>query len=169
MPQTGSKPTHIVYLALGSNLGNRAENLEKTCQALDQHGWLMARSPVYETPPWGIVEQPAFLNQVIKIETSLAPVRLLTFLKRLEIQLGRTPAERYGPRVIDIDILFYDDRVVQRRKLKIPHPRLPERAFVLVPLADLAPEMVHPVTKKRVVEMLNQVDRAGINRYPSST
>lgn len=102
------------------------------------------------------------------VETRLSPHRLLSYLKRLEVQLGRMPAERYGPRVIDIDILFYDDIVVEKHKLRIPHPRLPERAFVLVPLADLAPQLVHPVTKKTVLEMLSQVDRSGIVRFSAS-
>jgi len=128
-------------------------------------GWLKASSPIYETPPWGIVDQPAFLNQVVQIETSLSPVKLLSFLKRLEVQLGRTPTERYGPRLIDIDILFYNNKIVDRRKLKIPHPRLAERAFVLVPLADLAPQLRHPVSHKTVSEMLSQVDSTGIQRY----
>lgn len=132
-------------------------------------GWLRASSPIYETPPWGIVDQPAFLNQVVQIETSLSPVKLLSFLKRLETQLGRIPAERYGPRLIDIDILFYNNEIMERRKLKIPHPRLAERAFVLVPLADLAPQLRHPVSHKSVSEMLSQVDSTGINRYPTSS
>jgi len=130
-------------------------------------GWLRASSPIYETPPWGIVDQPAFLNQVVQIETSLSPVKLLSFLKQLEAQLGRIPAERYGPRLIDIDILFYNNQIVERRKLKIPHPRLAERAFVLVPLADLAPQLRHPVSHKSVSEMLSQVDSTGIKRYPT--
>lgn len=131
-------------------------------------GWLRSSSPIYETPPWGIVDQPAFLNQVVQIETSLSPVKLLSFLKRLEAHLGRIPAERYGPRLIDIDILFYNNKIVERRKLKIPHPRLAERAFVLVPLADLAPQLRHPVSHKSVSEMLSQVDRSGIKRYPTT-
>jgi 2-amino-4-hydroxy-6-hydroxymethyldihydropteridine diphosphokinase len=134
-------------------------------KALEMQGWLKASSPIYETPPWGIVDQPAFLNQVVQIETSLSPVKLLSFLKRLEVQLGRTPTERYGPRLIDIDILFYNNKIVDRRKLKIPHPRLAERAFVLVPLADLAPQLRHPVSHKTVSEMLSQVDSTGIQRY----
>jgi len=163
---TPSIASHLVYLALGSNLGIRSKNLENARNALEMQGWLKESSPIYETPPWGIVDQPAFLNQVVKIETNLSPVKLLSFLKQLEIKLGRTPAERYGPRLIDIDILFYNNEIVNRRKLKIPHPRLAERAFVLVPLADLAPLLRHPASQKTVSEMLSQVDSAGIRRYP---
>ena len=156
-----------MYLALGSNLGIRSKNLKNARNALEMQGWLKDSSPIYETPPWGIVDQPAFLNQVVRIETSLSPGKLLSFLKRLEIQLGRTPAERYGPRLIDIDILFYNNKIVERKKLRIPHPRLAERAFVLVPLADLAPQLRHPVSQKSISEMLSQVDSTGIRRYPT--
>lgn len=162
---TPSTDSHLVYLALGSNLGIRSNNLQNARAALEMQGWLRASSPIYETPPWGIVDQPAFLNQVVQIETSLSPVKLLSFLKRLEAQLGRIPAERYGPRLIDIDILFYNNKIVERRKLKIPHPRLAERAFVLVPLADLAPQLRHPISHISVSEMLSHIDSTGIKRY----
>lgn len=159
------KTQHLVYLALGSNLGKRSENLRQAREALDAQGWLKDSSQIFETPPWGIVDQPSFLNQVVKIETSYSPARLLNFLKRLEVQLGRTPAERYGPRVIDIDILFYDEAIIEQRKLKIPHPRLAERAFVLVPLAELAPQLRHPLTHLTATEMLELVDTSGIRNY----
>jgi 2-amino-4-hydroxy-6-hydroxymethyldihydropteridine diphosphokinase len=149
---------HIVYLALGSNLGNRTINLNTAINSLTPQMVLKKKSPVYETPPWGFTDQPAFLNQVVMVETYEEPERLLKHLKRLETALGRIPNFQNGPRLMDIDILFYDDLVLDIAPLVIPHPRLHERAFVLVPLADIAPDLVHPVLKKTVREML-----AGIN------
>ena len=149
---------HIVYLALGTNLGNRLLNLNTAINNLTPQMNVKKKSPVYETPPWGFADQPAFLNQVVKVETYEGPERLLGHLKRLETALGRVPNFQNGPRLIDIDILFYDDLVLDTASLVIPHPRLHERAFVLVPLADIAPDLIHPVLQKSVREML-----AGIN------
>jgi 2-amino-4-hydroxy-6-hydroxymethyldihydropteridine diphosphokinase len=115
---------------------------------------LKAVSGVYETKPWGYLDQPDFLNQVIEGETELTPTRLLDFLKRIEKKMGREKNFRNGPRLIDLDILLYGDRVVHTTRLHIPHPELTERAFVLVPLAELAPELVHPVEGKRIAELL---------------
>jgi 2-amino-4-hydroxy-6-hydroxymethyldihydropteridine diphosphokinase len=155
----------IVYLALGSNLGDRPANLRAALEALPPEVRLMDESPVYETPPWGYADQPAFLNMAVKAETGLAPRELLAYLKGIEIRLGRTPTFRNGPRQIDIDILFLDDLVLDEDGLIIPHPRLHERAFVLVPLADVAAQVVHPVLKKSVLELLAKVDPGGIRRY----
>lgn len=159
----------IIYLALGTNLGDRAANLRAALEALPPDVQVLAASPVYETPPWGVVDQPAFLNQVARAETDLAPLDLLAYLKRLEAALGRTPSARYGPRQIDLDILFYADRVIDLPGLNVPHPRLAERAFVLVPLADLAPDLVHPQTGLSVRQMLERVDRSGIQRFQGDT
>jgi 2-amino-4-hydroxy-6-hydroxymethyldihydropteridine diphosphokinase len=155
----------VVFLALGSNLGDRAANLQAAQRALPPAVRLVAISPIYETPPWGILEQPAFLNQALKAETDLSPQDLLAYLKRLEVQLGRQPGQRYGPRQIDLDILFYADRVLETEKLSIPHPRLAERAFVLVPLADIAPDLRHPLTGKTAKEMLELLDTTGIHLF----
>ncbi len=126
---------------------------------------VIAESPIYETPPWGYLEQPAFLNQVVQGNTRLKPETLLTYLKQLEIKMGRTPTVRYGPRLIDIDILFYDDLILDKPNLAIPHPHLHERAFVLVPLADIAPEYHHPVSGKSTRQLLAQVDSSQIRFY----
>jgi len=155
----------ILYLALGSNLGDRFANLQAAMAALPPAVRVLARSPVYETPPWGLADQPAFLNMALKGRTALAPLDLLKHLKRLEIELGRLPAVRWGPRRIDMDILFYDRLILETPELTLPHPRLHERAFVLVPLADLAPDLRHPVLGAAVRELLAGVDTAGIRLY----
>jgi len=155
----------IVYLALGSNLGDRLANLEATLAALPPVVKVLERSPVYETPPWGVTDQPAFLNMVLKGESHLAPAALLAHLKHLETGLGRLPSIQYGPRLIDIDILFYGSLVLETPELSIPHPHLHERAFVLVPLADLAAEFIHPLLGKPVRQLLAAVDTTGVKRY----
>lgn len=155
----------VTYLALGSNIGDRLANLRRAVAALSPVVSVQAQSPVYETPAWGYVDQEPFLNMVLKAETVLAPAALLAHLKRLESELGRTPSFRWGPRLIDIDILLYDELVISTPELTIPHPRLPERAFVLVPLADLAPGLVHPVLGQPISELLAALDRSGITRW----
>lgn len=157
--------THTVWLALGSNLGDRLANLGAAVAALAPEARLLRASPVYETPPWGYTDQPAFLNQVVQVETGLPPAGLLKKLKRIEAGLGRRATFRNGPRLIDLDILFYDDLILEAPGLVIPHPHLAERAFVLVPLADLAPDWPHPVLKKSVRTLLEAVDTRGIRRY----
>jgi 2-amino-4-hydroxy-6-hydroxymethyldihydropteridine diphosphokinase len=158
-------PLHIVYLALGTNLGDRLANLRAAASALPPVVTVLASSPIYETPPWGVTEQPAFLNMVIKGETHHRPQNLLKHLKLLETKLGRLPSIRYGPRKIDIDLLFYDDILLNTPGLTIPHPRLHERSFVLVPLADLAPGLVHPVFGKTILQLLTKVDSTGVKVY----
>ena len=157
--------TSKVYLALGTNLGDRAGNLRAAMAALPPYVRVLKKSLVYETQPWGVTDQPAFLNMVLKGKTSLAPMELLKYLKELETRLGRRPSIRYGPRIIDIDMLFYDDVILKTPKLTIPHPDLHERAFVLVPLADLAPELLHPAIGKTVRQLLAELDTTGVKRY----
>ncbi|MBL8077036.1 MAG: 2-amino-4-hydroxy-6-hydroxymethyldihydropteridine diphosphokinase [Anaerolineales bacterium] len=156
---------HIVYLALGSNMGIRLANLKNAINNLTPQMTVKAKSHVYETPPWGFKEQPPFLNQVVQVETYLQPEALIHHLKRLETALGRVPNFQNGPRIIDIDILFFDDMVLNSPNVQIPHPRLHERAFVLTPLADLAPALVHPVLNKSVSMLLAGVDQSSIQRY----
>lgn len=153
---------HIVYLALGSNMGNRAANLKAAIMALPPQMEVKAKSQVYETPPWGYTNQEKFLNQVLKVQTYLQPEQLLKHLKRLEVALGREPTFQNGPRLIDIDILFYDDLVFESPTVTIPHPRLHERAFVLMPLMDIAPDLVHPVKKQSIRELIAFCDVSGI-------
>ena len=158
-------PPPIIYLALGTNLGDRFANLQAAIAALPPAVRVLAQSPVYETPPWGLTDQPAFLNMVLKGETALAPVELLKRLKLLETELGRLPAVRWGPRRIDMDILFYDKLILDTPELTIPHPHLHERAFVLVPLADLAPDLVHPLLSATIKKLRSAVDTTGVKRY----
>ncbi len=157
--------SYIVYLALGTNLGDRPANLRAAIETLPPEIKVIAESKVYETPPWGYEDQPAFLNMAVKGETVLKPDPLLKRLKRLEVQLGREQSFRWGPRLIDIDILFYDDLILESESLTIPHPRLHERAFVLVPLADIAPDFVHPVLKETIKELSVRVDTDDIHLY----
>lgn len=157
--------SETVYLALGTNLGDRVENLRAALQALLPLMDIQAASPVYETPPWGYTDQPAFLNMAVHGETVLPPADLLRELKRIEVELGRQPNFRYGPRLIDLDILFYGQQTLELENLAIPHPRLHERAFVLVPLSDLAPDLRHPLLGKTVTELLNTVERGEIRRF----
>jgi 2-amino-4-hydroxy-6-hydroxymethyldihydropteridine diphosphokinase len=156
---------HTVYLALGSNLGDRRANLKEAIAALPPQMEVSAKSPVYETPPWGYEDQPKFLNQVIKAKTYLDPEPLLKHLKRLEVALGRKESFPNGPRLIDMDILFYDDLVLNTPALSVPHPRLHERGFVLLPLMDINPDLVHPINKKSVREMAAGCDMGGIEKF----
>ena len=140
-------PEDGVYLGLGSNLGDRAANLRRALALLAEVMRVDARSAIYETEPWGFHQQPDFLNLVCRGSTHLEPAELLAAVKSIETNLGRLPSRcRYGPRLIDIDILLYGQCVVSGEDLHIPHPRLPERPFVLVPLAEIAPNLRHPLS-----------------------
>jgi len=156
------------YLGLGSNVGGRENNLRRAVEAIAAPDLRIARlSPVYETEPVEFTEQGWFLNQVIEIDTELFPMQLLTRLTRVERRLGRVRTIPKGPRIIDIDILFFGRAVVRTAKLEIPHPAIAARRFVLAPLADLAPDLRHPVTRKTVREMLAVAPAAKIVPYLS--
>ncbi len=155
-----------VYLGLGSNLGNRQDNLDKALGFLSQRLRVEKISSVYETEPIGNINQPRFLNLACQAYTKLVPTELLTLAKGIESKLGRTFNKPNAPRPIDIDILFYGAQVIETPELVIPHPRLTERAFVLIPLAEIIPDLVHPVSGKIVKELLKEVREAqGVFRW----
>ena len=156
------KLQHQTLLALGTNLGDRLANLRAALDALPPEVVLLDKSKIYETPAWGFEDQPAFLNMAIKGGTDLEPEPLLKHLKQLETRLGREPSFHWGPRLIDIDLLFYDDLILDTPRLVIPHPRLQERAFVLVPLADIAPDFIHPILGKTIRQLLEGMDNSNI-------
>lgn len=157
--------SHIVYLVLGSNLGDRAANLRAAIEFLPPEALALAESSVYETPPWGFRDQPPFLNMAVKVETGLEPLAMLAYLKEIESRVGRAPTFLYGPRLIDLDILFYDTLVMETPALTIPHLHLHERAFVLVPMAELAPDLCHPRLGRTICELLAGVETTGIHLW----
>jgi 2-amino-4-hydroxy-6-hydroxymethyldihydropteridine diphosphokinase len=151
--------SELVYFGLGSNVGDRRQNLDKALDYLRQRLRVAELSSVYDTEPVGNTEQPRFLNMVCGVYTTLEPQALLILVKSIERKMGRQPGRTNDPRTIDIDILFYGDKVIKTPDLVIPHPRLAERAFVLVPLAEITPDLVHPVSGKRITELLGEVKR----------
>jgi 2-amino-4-hydroxy-6-hydroxymethyldihydropteridine diphosphokinase len=156
----------IIYLSLGSNLGDRLENLARARDRLTAADIRILRaSSVYETAPRDLPGQPWFLNQVIEAESSLLPRQLLSRLQKIERDMGRKRSVAKGPRSIDIDIVFFGESVISIPDLQIPHPRMMERRFVLEPLAELAPELRHPVLKRSVREMLAKVTDQQARRF----
>ncbi|MCX5718245.1 MAG: 2-amino-4-hydroxy-6-hydroxymethyldihydropteridine diphosphokinase [Nitrospirae bacterium] len=146
------------YIGIGSNIGNREDNCQKAIKLIEKNGIAVRKqSSMYETEPWGIKDQPKFINMAIDVETDKKPEELLRILKEIEKEIGRTETTKWGPRVIDLDILFYDDLILKTDNLEIPHPLMHERDFVLKPLSEIAPDKRHPVTGKTVKKMLNQL------------
>lgn len=147
-----------VYLALGSNLGDRRAALEAAISGLSENGvTITARSEIYETAPMYVIDQPAFLNMAVGGETDLGPLALLELAKRLETEIGRVPTFRNGPRAVDIDLLYVGDVEMDEERLILPHPRIDERAFVLAPLADIASDLMGPGEQDTVATRLARV------------
>ena len=157
------------YIGLGGNLGDRKENIQKALVELARNNRcrLTRVSSLYETRPVGIEEQPDFLNLAAEIETELNPKELLVWLKEVERKVGREKTFKWGPRIIDIDILLYDDLHVTEDNLEIPHPEMHKRAFVLSPLAEIAPSAKHPITGLTVRQMSDAVGDEGVSKLAS--
>lgn len=147
-----------VFLGLGSNLGDREKNIGEAVRRLRESGTVkgIKISSLYETEPVGVKNQPFFLNGILEMETDLSPRDLLDALQAIERQLGRKKGQKWGPRIIDLDILLYGDLVMKGENLEIPHPLLAARSFVLIPLAEMAPETVHPILKKTISELRDE-------------
>ncbi|MEI8225557.1 MAG: 2-amino-4-hydroxy-6-hydroxymethyldihydropteridine diphosphokinase [Bacteroidota bacterium] len=159
---------NIVFLGIGTNLGNRENNLKEAVARIEEHiGQVLKSSSVYETEPWGFQSGDEFLNMVVKVETKLIPAGLLERIQMIESLLGRVRGEKqYSSRVIDIDILLYEGMVIDEKSLKIPHPMMHERKFVLVPLCEIEPELVHPVLNKSVASLLKTCkDKSNVKKY----
>lgn len=150
---------HLTYLLLGSNLGQRQHILQVSIELIELHvGKIIGQSSLYETEPWGFKSNHLFLNQVVVVKTILSPEDLLKKSQEIEQQLGRTNKTKAGylSRTIDIDILFYEDQIINHQHLIVPHPQLHKRRFTLSPLAEIAPEFEHPVLKKKIYELMKQ-------------
>ena len=151
------KENSRVHIALGSNIENRERNLELATKEISNFSKIIKKSNIYETEPVGYKEQGKFLNQAIEIETNVSPTELIIKLQEIEHKMGRTREIKNGPRTIDLDILFYENEIVETAALKIPHPRLHERTFVLEPLKDIAPEKKHPILGKTIQTLWTKI------------
>lgn len=150
----------LVYIGIGSNLGDRLSNCRQAIQAIgrEKGNKIVACSSFYLTEPVGIKDQNWFVNAVIAVETTLSPYQLIDFLRNVEKKMGRKrKKERWGPRIIDLDILFYENLICQEKNLQVPHPEIAKRKFVLLPLKDIAPHLVHPILGKTVSELLDEL------------
>jgi len=151
----------IVYIGIGSNLGNREKNCLDALKILEKKGIVVKKkSSLYETSPWGVTDQPRFMNMVVEVETELEPHKLLRTLKDIERQVGRGETFKWGPRIIDLDILLFNDLFLRNDILQIPHPLMHKREFVLKPLCEIASDKIHPLLKVRIRDLLEKLEKS---------
>lgn len=155
-----------VYLGIGTNIGDRSENIQTCLKLIERHaGRLVESSSIYETEPWGVENQDNYYNLVVRIDTGLTPDKLLKTTQSIEKEMGRIKTERWAARIIDIDILFYEDQIIKQPGLTIPHPRLLKRNFVLEPLIEIAPNFIHPIKQKSLLSLRTEnPDVSGIKK-----
>jgi 2-amino-4-hydroxy-6-hydroxymethyldihydropteridine diphosphokinase len=151
----------IAYIGIGSNLGNREKNCYHAIEILEKTGIVVKkRSSLYETEPWGVTDQPRFMNMVVEVETELEPHELLRTLKDVEREVGRGETFQWGPRILDLDILLFNDLFLRNDILQIPHPLMHKRDFVLKPLCEIASDKIHPVLKVRIRDLLEELEKS---------
>jgi 2-amino-4-hydroxy-6-hydroxymethyldihydropteridine diphosphokinase len=155
------------YLIIGGNIGDRLQYINAASLYIQQHcGEILQKSSIYETAPWGKTDQPSFLNQVLEIDTPLTPIALLNSILKIELSLGRQRKEKYDARTIDIDILYFEDEQLNTLELTIPHPKIHERRFVLIPLAEIAPNLIDPSIGLPIISLLdNCIDKLEVSVF----
>jgi 2-amino-4-hydroxy-6-hydroxymethyldihydropteridine diphosphokinase len=161
---------NITFLQTGTNLGDRLMNLAQTNDRIEECvGKIISTSSIYETEAWGVTDQPLFLNQVLQVETKLTAQEVLEIVLAIELEMGRIRLQKWAERVIDIDVLFYNNEIINKENLIVPHPRIQERNFVLKPLVEIAPNLVHPIFNKKIRELLEiSTDKLEVYKFNKS-